>query len=47
MLSSMLGLHMEDFLIQKDEGLDLIERRENKFILKRLLMYAKKFLARS
>lgn len=47
MLSSMLGLHMEDFLIQKDEELDLIERRENKFMLKRLLAYAKKFLART
>ena len=45
MLSSMLGLHMEDFLIQKDEELDLMSIRENKFIYKRLLEYTKKFLA--
>ena len=44
-LSGMLGLHMEDFLIQKDEELWLAVKMENKFFLKRLLMYAKKFLA--
>lgn len=46
MLSGMLGLHMEDFLIQKNEALVLIENNENKYILKRLFMYAKKYLAR-
>ena len=44
-LSGMLGLHMEDFLIQKDEKLDLIEDRENNFLFKRLFVYIKKFLA--
>ena len=44
-LSGMLGLHMEDFLIQKNERLCLIEESENKFIFRRLLMYTKKFLA--
>lgn len=41
-LSSMLGLHMEDFLIQSDEALYLVEKRENKYILKRLLAYDNK-----
>ena len=44
-LSGMLGLHMEDLLIQKDEELGIIEKRENKFYLKRLFAYTQKFLA--
>jgi len=44
-LSSMLGLHMEDFLIQRDEELWLVLKRENKYILKRFSLYIKKFLA--
>lgn len=46
-LSGMLGLHMEDFLIQKDESLGVIEHKENKFMFKRLFMYVQKFLARA
>ena len=41
-LSDMLGLHMEDFLIQSDEALWLAEKRENKYIIKRFLAYADK-----
>lgn len=41
-LSDMLGLHMEDFLIQSDEALWLAEKRENKYIVKRLSAYADK-----
>ena len=44
-LSSMLGLHMEDFLIQSDEALYFVEKRENKYIVKRLLAYAGKICA--
>ncbi len=44
-LSGILGLHMEDFLLQKDERLWLVEISENKLIYKRLLAYVKKFLA--
>lgn len=44
-LSSMLGLHMEDFLIQSDEALYFIEKRENKYIVKRLSAYANKIRA--
>ncbi|MBD5471002.1 MAG: helix-turn-helix transcriptional regulator [Lachnospiraceae bacterium] len=41
-LSDMLGLHMEDFLIQSDETLWLAEKRENKYIVKRFSAYADK-----
>lgn len=44
-LSSMLGLHMEDFLIQKDERLCLVEEPENKFLFRRLFIYIQKFAA--
>ena len=44
-LSSMLGLHMEDFLIQSDEALYFVEKRENKYIVKRLLVYVSKIRA--
>ena len=44
-LSSMLGLHMEDFLIQSDEALYFVEQRENKYIVKRLPVYVSKIRA--
>ena len=44
-LSGMLGLHMEDFLIQSDETLWIAEKAENKYIVKRLLAYASKLRA--
>lgn len=44
-LSDMLGLHMEDFLIQSDETLWIAEKAENKYIVKRLLAYASKLRA--
>lgn len=44
-LSGMLGLHMEDFLLQKDEGLWIAEKQENKFLWNRLLAYVKKMIA--
>lgn len=44
-LSGMLGLHMEDFLIQKNEKLWLIESRNNQFFLRRFLGYIRKFSA--
>lgn len=44
-LSSMLGLHMEDFLIQSDEALYIVEKRENKYIVKRLPVYVSKIRA--
>ena len=44
-LSSMLGLHMEDFLIQSDEALYFVEKRENKYIVKRLPVYVSKIQA--
>lgn len=44
-LSRMLGLHMEDFLIQKNEALWIAEKMENKYLLKRFWAYIKKFAA--
>lgn len=44
-LSCMLGLHMEDFLLQKNEELWLATKLENRFIFKRLFMFTKRFLA--
>lgn len=44
-LSQVLGMHMEDMLIQKDDKIWLVEVRENKNIKKRLLAYAKSLCA--
>jgi len=44
-LSGMLGLHMEDFLIQKDEQLWIAEKLENRFFRKRFLAYCEKVRA--
>lgn len=41
-LSSMLGLHMEDMLIQRDDDIWLIQRSENKNFKKRLKVYGKR-----
>lgn len=38
-LSSMLGLHMEDMLIQRDDDIWLIQVSENKNLKKRLMAY--------
>ncbi len=40
-LSGMLGLHMEDLLIQRDENVWLLEPKENKFMFRRFLAYMK------
>lgn len=39
MLSDMLGLHMEDMLIQRDDEIWLIQISENKNMKKRFLAY--------
>lgn len=41
-LSSMLGLHMEDLLIQKDDDIWIVQISENKNLDKRLKIYDKK-----
>lgn len=44
-LSRMLGLHMEDLLIQKDDSIWLIQCSENKFFKKRFNAYIRKISA--
>lgn len=44
-LSDMLGLHMEDLLIQKDEHLWIAEKADNPFIRRRLFLYIEKVQA--
>lgn len=44
-LSRMLGLHMEDLLIQKDDSIWLIQCSENKFFKKRFKFYIRKISA--
>ncbi len=46
-LSGMLGLHMEDLLLQKDDRLWLVEVPENKNREKRILFYNKRMLEAS
>lgn len=46
-MSRMLGLHMEDLLIQRDDSICIMEVEENKNIKMRLLTFIKKLKANS